>query len=149
MLRSLLILGLLALALPVAAQEKLTKVEIGKRGKAATAFVEVPGVSTGTAFCIHPSGLFITNEHVVHGAKDEVILVLNPSLDGQRVLKAKVVRTDKVLDLALLRVEGEKDLPSLPLGSIKGVAELSEVEPAGSPSASSLRPTKRSTQPSA
>ena len=144
MIRSLLAIGLLALALPaVAAQERLTKVEIGKRGKAATAFVEVPKVGTGTAFCIHPSGLFITNEHVVRGAHDEVILVLNPSLEGQRVLKAKVVRTDKVLDLALLRVEGEKDLPSLPLGSIKGVAELSEVVACGFPLGFSLSTDKK------
>src|SRR5206468_3772509 len=125
--------GLLALTLPASAQEKLTKVEIGKRGKAATAFVEVPKVSTGTAFCIHPSGLFITNEHVVAGAKGEITLVLNPSLEDQRVLKAKVVRTDKSLDLALLRVEGAKGLPSLTLGSMKGVAELSDVVACGFP----------------
>ena len=121
------------LALPATAQEKLTKVEIGKRGKAATAFVEVTKYGTGTAFCVHPSGLFVTNEHVVRGATGEVTLVVNPSILGQRILKAKVVRTDKLLDLALLRVDGEKDLPSLPLGSMKGVAELSDVMACGFP----------------
>ena len=143
MLRSLLAIGVLAIALPAAAQEKLKKVEIGKRGKAATAFVEVTKFGTGTAFCIHPSGLFITNEHVVRGAADEVILVLNPSVEGQRVLKAKVVRTDKVLDLALLRVEGEKDLQSLSLGSVKGIAELSEVVACGFPLGFSLSTDKK------
>jgi hypothetical protein len=46
-----------------------------------------------------PNGLFLTNE--------QIVLVLNPSLDGQRVLKAKVVRTDKVLDLAGIRFDRE------------------------------------------
>lgn len=129
------VLALIAMGQSVAAQDqKLTKVEIGKRGKAATAFVAVPKGGTGTGFCIHPSGLFITNEHVVRGAeKGEVRLVLNPSLDDQRIFKAKVVRVDKALDLALLRVEGAKDLPSLPLGSIKDVAELAEVVACGFP----------------
>ena len=104
--RVVLSVGLLALAFPASAQEKPTKVEIGKRGKAATAFVDVPRRGTGTAFCVHPSGLFITNEHVVRGAeKEEITLVLNPAVENQRVLKAKVVRMDKALDLALLRVD--------------------------------------------
>jgi S1-C subfamily serine protease len=133
--RLAVLVGLLAIDSPTSAQpKKLTKVEIGKRGKAATAFVDVPKGGTGTAFCVHSGGLFVTNEHVVRrGEKDDVILVLNPALEGQHVLKAKVVRTDKDLDLALLRVEGAKGLSSLPLGSIKGLAELSEVVACGFP----------------
>jgi len=133
--RIAVVVSLLIFANPSAAQgEKLTKVEIGKRGKAATAFVDVPKGGTGTAFCIHPSGLFITNEHVIRaGAKDEVILVLNPSVDGERVLKARVVRMDKELDLALLRVDAVKELPSLPLGSVKDIAELSDIVACGFP----------------
>ena len=113
--------------------DKPTKVEIGKRGKAATAFAEVPQVGSGTAFCIHPSGLFVTNEHVVRGARGEITLVLNPTLATQQVLKAKVVRADKNADLALLRVEGAKDLPSLQLGSADGIAELADVVACGFP----------------
>ncbi len=128
-------LGVLVFAKQTSAQEeKPTKVEIGRRGKAATAFVEVPKIGSGTAFCIHPTGLFVTNEHVIHGGeKAEISLVLDPSLVTQRVLKAKVVRTDKVHDLALLRVDGAKDLPSLQLGSMEGIAELSEVIACGFP----------------
>jgi S1-C subfamily serine protease len=120
--RAVLAAGLLTLVLPAAARdEKPKRVEIGKRAKAATAFVDVPGLGTGTAFCVHPSGLFVTNEHVVRGAQnDTVTLVLDPSLETQRVFKAKVVRADKGTDLALLRAEGAKDLPSLTLGSTAG-----------------------------
>ena len=124
--------------------DKPTKVEIGKRGKAATAFVEVPKRGAGTAFCIHPSGLFVTNEHVVRGAEnDTVTLVLDPSLDTQRVLKGKVVRTDKDRDLALVRVDGVKDLPSLTLGSIKDVAELADVVACGFPLGKDLSPDRK------
>src|SRR5882672_11047506 len=92
--RAALAVGLFALTLPAAARdEKPTRVEIGKRAKAATAFVDVPGRGTGTAFCVHPSGLFVTNEYVGRAAAGgEVTLVLDPSLETQRVLKAKVVR---------------------------------------------------------
>src|SRR5262249_18367865 len=89
--------GLFALLLSGSSgADKPTKAEIAKRGKAATAFVEVPNRGTGTAFCVHPSGLFVTNEHVIRGGENaEVTLVLNPSLATQKVLKAKVVRVDK------------------------------------------------------
>src|SRR3954462_9415261 len=104
--RVVLAAGLLTLVLPAGARdEKPTRVEIGKRGKAATAFVDVPGRGTGTAFCVHPSGLFVTNEHVVRGASPGgAPLVPAPALPTQRVLKATVARADAAADLALLRV---------------------------------------------
>jgi hypothetical protein len=136
--------ALLAVALPASAQEKPTKVEIAKRGKAATAFVDVPKRGTGTAFCVHPSGLFVTNEHVIRGfEKADLTLVLDPALETQRVLKATVVRADKDADLALLRVEGAKDLPALPLGSVKGVAELADVVAFGFPLGRDLSPDRK------
>ena len=126
------------------AADKPTKVEIGKRGKAATAFVDVPEHGTGTAFCVHPSGLFVTNEHVIRGAeKSDILLVLNPTLPGEQILKARVVRTDKAQDLALLRVVGAKELPSLPLGSIVDVAELAEVVAVGFPLGRALSPDRK------
>ena len=132
--RALFTFDLLVFALPATAQEKLAKVEIGKRGKAATAFFQVPNSNLGTAFCIDPSGLFATNYHLVRRAeRGEVGFVLNPSLEGQKVLKAKVVAFDAVLDVALLRVEGVKDLSSLPLGTTKDLAELPELVACGFP----------------
>ena len=134
-----------ALALPAACRaDKPTKVEIAKRGKAATVFVEVPGRGTGTAFCVHPSGLFVTNEHVVRGAeRAEITLVLNPAVESQKVLKAKVVRVDKESDLALLRVDGVKDLPSLALGSSDNLTELAEVVACGFPLGKALALDKK------
>lgn len=140
--------GLLALALPSARGDKPTRVEIGKRGKAATVFVDAGAAGTGTAFCIHPSGLFVTNEHVIRGAKDgTVTLVLDPSQDTQRVFKARVVRSDKDTDLALLRAEGVKDLPSLTIGTTDGVAELAEVVACGFPLGKLLRTDEKKEYP--
>src|SRR6516165_4019689 len=54
-----------------AADEPLARTQLAKLGKAATALVEVKAGPAqglhqgyGSAFCIHPSGLFVTNEHV-------------------------------------------------------------------------------------
>ncbi len=139
-----LLAGLVLLATPATGRaDKPAKVEIAKRGKAATAFVEVPKRGTGTAFCVHPSGLFVTNEHVVRGTEGEITLVLNPSLSTQKVFKAKVVRTDKDSDLALLRVEGGKDLPSLALGDADGISELADVVAFGFPLGKALSPNMK------
>src|SRR5262249_993365 len=62
-----------------AGDEPLSRVELGKIGKAATALVEVQARrSYGSAFCVHSSGVFLTNAHVVQGG--EVTLILDPGL---------------------------------------------------------------------
>jgi WD40 repeat protein len=110
-----------------AADEPLTRVQLARLGKAATAFVDVKatqGQGSGTAFCIHPDGWFLTNAHVAQG---ELTLVLDPALASQKAYSARVVRSDSELDLALLRIEGARGLPALELGSDEGLEELTEV----------------------
>ena len=129
------------LVAPAPGEEKLTAVQVGRLGKAATALVECDrggGKSHGSAFCVHASGLFVTNHHVVAGGT-AVRLVLDPSLKTQRIVKAEVVRTDRDDDLALLRAEGVKDLPVLALGDGEKVEELEEVIASGFPFGKSLR----------
>jgi S1-C subfamily serine protease len=135
----------LLLATAPAQADKLSKVEISKRGKAATALVEIrPARATGTCFCVHPSGLFVTNEHVINrpGAQ-EIVIVLDSSLKTQRVLPARVVRRDKELDLALLRAEGARDLPALPLGSADDLTELMTLYTFGFPLGLLLSPDRK------
>src|SRR5262245_46908051 len=114
-----------------AADEPLSRVEIGKIGKAGTALVEVKNRGFGSAFCVPSGGLFVTNEHVVRGG--DVNVVVNPGQKDEKIFKAKVVRSDADLDLALLRIEGAKDLPTLRLGSDERLAELMEVVAVGFP----------------
>jgi hypothetical protein len=119
--------------------EPLTRVQIARIGKAATALVEVKAQRshvTGTGFCIHPAGWFLTTAHVAQG---ELTLVLNAGLKTEKSYSARIVRSDTELDLALLRVEGVKDLPALALGTDEGLEELAEVVAFGYPFGAALR----------
>jgi hypothetical protein len=116
-----------------AADEPLTRVQIARIGKAATALVEVKaqrGQGTGSAFCIHPDGWFLTNAHVAQGA---LTLVLNSGLKAEKAYTARVVRSDAELDLALLHIDGAKDLPALALGSDEGLEEQMDAMAFGFP----------------
>ena len=63
--------------------------------------------SLGSGFIIDPTGLIVTNNHVIDGA-DEISVILN---DGTK-LKADLVGKDSKSDLALLRVHSDKPLSS-------------------------------------
>jgi len=66
----------------------------------------------GTGFFISADGYLLTNNHVVAGA-DEVTVTL---LD-ERTLPARVVGTDPNTDIALVKVDTNADLPFVQLGS--------------------------------
>jgi serine protease Do len=66
----------------------------------------------GSGFIVDPNGYVVTNEHVVHDADD-----VRVHLADDREFPAEVVGRDAKLDLALLRLKGAKDLPTVTLGS--------------------------------
>jgi serine protease Do len=67
--------------------------------------------SLGSGFVIDPSGVVVTNNHVVGEASDiEVIFT-----DGSK-LKAEVVGKDAKIDLAVLRVKPDKPLKAVKFG---------------------------------
>lgn len=115
---------LLVLAIPCLAKAedpKLSRAEIARWGMAATALVDVKRHGTGSTFCVHPSGLFITNHHVIGADDAQVSLVLNSGVADLKVLAAKVVRSNQARDLALLRTDGVKGLPALPIVPADGL----------------------------
>jgi serine protease Do len=65
----------------------------------------------GSGVIVDPSGIVLTNNHVVEGA-DEVVVELT---DG-REFKAKEIKTDPESDLAVIRLADAKDLPTAKLG---------------------------------
>ena len=64
----------------------------------------------GTGVIISPDGYIVTNNHVVDGATD-----VRVTMSDRRILPAKVVGTDPLTDLAVIKVEGH-DLPNAPWG---------------------------------
>jgi serine protease Do len=70
------------------------------------------GMGIGSGFIISADGLVVTNNHVADaGGHFEV------ALDDGRVFEAKIVGADPQTDLAVLRLEGAKELPTVVLGS--------------------------------
>lgn len=144
-----IVLFLLGVSATRAEEQQRTRTELAKVGKAATALLEVGarghgfGHGYGSAFCIHRSGLFVTNEHVIHprdqfglnqqSAEGQITLVANPGEKSEKSYAARVIRIDKDLDLALLRVEGGHDFPSLSLGDDDKLQELMDVVAFGFP----------------
>jgi serine protease Do len=67
--------------------------------------------SLGSGLIVEPSGIVVTNAHVIEGASRIVVT----TRDG-RELEAEVLGSDRESDLAVLKVEG-RGLPAVPLGS--------------------------------
>src|SRR5260370_1722129 len=67
--------------------------------------------SLGSGFIIDPSGIVVTNNHVISEA-DEITVILN---DGAR-LKAEIIGRDQKTDMALLRVKPYKPLTAAQFG---------------------------------
>ena len=61
----------------------------------------------GSGFIIDVNGIVITNNHVIKGAEDIIVRV-----DGEKEYKAKVLGTDPLSDVAVLKIESkEKFIP--------------------------------------
>ncbi|ALK10681.1 DegQ family serine endoprotease [Blastochloris viridis] len=67
--------------------------------------------SLGSGFVIDPSGIIVTNNHVVEEA-DEIFVTFN---DTTR-LKAEVIGRDSKIDIAVLKVKADKPLKAVKLG---------------------------------
>ena len=67
--------------------------------------------SLGSGFVIDPSGVVITNNHVVGDANDIVVIFT----DGRK-LKATVIGKDAKVDVAVLKVESDKPLKTVKFG---------------------------------
>ena len=75
-----------------------------------------PQGSRGSGFIIHPDGYILTAQHVVDKAKEVEVRLA----DLQR-LPAKLIAADSQVDLALLKIEANRELPVLALGDSDSV----------------------------
>jgi serine protease Do len=67
--------------------------------------------SLGSGFIIDPSGIIITNNHVIEGA-DEITV----TLQDNTILKATLIGRDDHEDVAVLQVHADKKLPAVHFG---------------------------------
>lgn len=113
---------------PPGAQTPASFADLAAKADAAVVFVktlqerrgitgrrQVVGEGVGSAFVYDPSGLIITNNHVIEGAS-EIYVVFG----RKRQVKATIVGRDPRTDVAVIRVE-EKNLPFLPLGDSEAI----------------------------
>ena len=66
----------------------------------------------GSGFIIDPKGIVVTNNHVISGAEDILVRV-----DGDKEYKAKVIGTDPLSDIAVLKIESKDKFKSVKFGN--------------------------------
>lgn len=81
----------------------------------------------GSGVIISPDGYIITNNHVVEGATD-----IHVTMSDRRVLPAKLVGSDPLTDLAVIKIDG-KNLPNVPLGDSRDLRPGQTVLAFGNP----------------
>ncbi len=70
--------------------------------------------SLGSGFIVDPSGIVITNNHVIAEAEEINVVIAENGED--KTYKAKLIGSDQKTDLAVLKIEGSKTFPSLKFG---------------------------------
>lgn len=87
-----------------------------------------PLQGVGSGFIISSDGQIVTNHHVVAGADTVTV-----KLADDRSFEAKVVGSDPMTDIALLKIEADVDLPFVKFGTTDGLRVGDEVVAVGNP----------------
>ncbi len=82
----------------------------------------------GSGFIIDPTGVIVTNKHVIQGASDVVVI-----LQDQSRLHARPIYIGEAIDLALLKVDARTPLPVLQFGDSDQVQVGDVVAAVGNP----------------
>jgi serine protease Do len=82
----------------------------------------------GTGFIVDPAGYVVTNAHVVRGADEVKVRLID-----DREFSAEVVGRDAKLDLALLKIDGVDALPAVTLGDSDTLRVGEQVLAVGNP----------------
>ena len=88
----------------------------------------VIGSSSGSGFIVDDDGLVVTNAHVVQDSK-----VVDVRLGGWQTYQGEVLGIDEVADLALLKIESERDFHPVTLGNSSAVSVGEDVVAMGFP----------------
>lgn len=89
--------------------------------------------SLGSGFIVDPKGYIITNNHVIEKA-DKIYVKLSSDPDNDDPGRpARVIGVDKATDLAVIKIDTDKPLPTVKLGDSNKVQVGDWVEAIGSP----------------
>ncbi len=89
--------------------------------------------SLGSGFIVDPNGYIITNDHVIDGA-DKIYVKLSSDPDTTDPGRpARIIGVDKDTDLAVIKIDTGKPLPTVKLGNSDNVQVGDWVEAIGSP----------------
>jgi S1-C subfamily serine protease len=93
-----------------------------------------------TAFCIHPSGIVVTNHHVVDQMQigDTINLIANAGLENQKAYQARLLRTDEPSDLAVLKITESGEFKSIEIAKDPEFYETQQIVAFGFPFGKSL-----------
>jgi serine protease Do len=72
----------------------------------------MPQKSLGSGFIFDPTGYILTNNHVVENSSQ-----IKVKLNSGQEISAKLVGRDPKTDIAVLKIDTERDLPSIPFGN--------------------------------
>ena len=87
-------------------------VRLAEKVRQAVVHVRVePTKARGSGFIIDPQGYILTAHHVVNEAKEIEIRLAN-----RQRLRGEIVATDAQVDFAIIKINGEREFPVLPLG---------------------------------
>ncbi|WP_059046307.1 S1C family serine protease [Paenibacillus rubinfantis] len=85
----------------------------GGSGGSSSGSSQLVPTGIGSGFIFDKTGYILTNEHVVHNAD-----VVQVTVQGtEKPYEAKVLGTSYELDLAVLKIDGDSNFPSIPLGN--------------------------------
>ncbi|WP_271254820.1 S1C family serine protease [Pseudanabaena sp. Chao 1811] len=109
-------------------EEKIT-MEVYRSSNPAVVTIKT-ATSTGSGSIITPEGLVITNEHVIHDAKNGNVKIIN--IDG-KTYDGQVLTIDRKNDLALVKIISSDRFPSLSLADRDSLLVGQKVFAIGSP----------------
>ncbi len=73
-------------------------------------------IGSGSGVIISPDGYIVTNNHVIANASE-----LEVTLNNNKTYKGKLVGTDPVTDIALVKIDGDEEFPYIPFGDSNNV----------------------------
>ncbi|OGI16646.1 MAG: hypothetical protein A2255_09725 [Candidatus Melainabacteria bacterium RIFOXYA2_FULL_32_9] len=92
----------------------LSATQIYKQAAPATVVIRTDDDSQGSGIILHPSGIILTNFHVIEGAKKDITVKLQ---DGKTYKVTGIGTVNPLYDFALIKINPQRSLPIVQMGN--------------------------------